>query len=143
MFAQIYLQKGENDVIMFGFFRKKENGSEPPLKKKIKDMKCRRISYVDTDLNELEGDMRQNAQAVLKLTPVNYYAVKNSYISALIYTSQDYEENYIQFKRVENEHIFGESEIYPLDKQTVSKALAKVGIIIDPDQSKRRSDGGE
>lgn len=120
---------------MFGFFRKKESGAEPPLKKKVKDMKCRRISFVDCDFAELESDMRQSCTAVLKLTPVNYYAVKNSYISALVYTSEDYEENYIQFKRVENEHMTDESEIYALDKITMSKALAKVGIIIDLDRA--------
>ena len=38
---------------MFSLFRKKQAQSEPPLKKKIKDMKCRKINYVDEDFDTL------------------------------------------------------------------------------------------
>ncbi|SDA15387.1 hypothetical protein SAMN02910447_00918 [Ruminococcus sp. YE71] len=115
---------------MFGLFRKKaENDS--PLKKRVRDMKCRKISYVDCDFDELCAKMRQSPEAILSLTPVNYYAVKNEYILALVYTSPDYSENYVQLKRISFEKQCGQSEIYALDSSTVSRALAKVGIIID------------
>lgn len=116
---------------LFGIFSsKKSQSGEPPLKKKIKTMKCRRISYVDTDLAELEADIRSDSKAILKLTPVNYYAVKNQYVMAHIYTSIDYSENYVQFTRIDFERRTGETDIYPIDFETLSKALAKVGIII-------------
>jgi hypothetical protein len=117
---------------MFGIFKKKSEG-ETPLAKRIKELKCRKISYVDCDLSELERDMRQSSDAILKLTPVNYYAVKNEYILALIYSSADYSECYVQFKRLSYEKQTGKSAIFTLDKHTMSKALAKVGIIIDVD----------
>ena len=115
---------------MFGLFRKKGE-AETPLKKRIKDMKCRKISFVDCDLDELCAKMRQSPETLLTLTPVNYYAVKNEYILALIYTVPDYSENYVQLKRISYEKQTGQSEIYALDSVTVSKALAKVGIMID------------
>lgn len=116
---------------LLDIFRKStKSESEPPLKKKIKNMKCRKISYVDTDFSELTSAMRRDPKAVLTLKPVNYYAVKNRYIMAFVYTSENYEENYVQFKRYEQEHKTDESEIYSLDCDTLSRALAKVGIII-------------
>lgn len=117
---------------MFSFFgRKKE--AETPLKKKIKDMKCRKISYVDTDFSDLTRDMRASSDALLTLKPVNYYAVKNEYILALIYSSPDYSECYVQLKRIAYEKQTDQSDIYPLDMHTMSKALAKVGIVINVD----------
>ena len=116
---------------LLDIFRKGEKTEkELPLKKRVKDMKCRKISYVDTDFSELASAMRRDPKAVLTLKPVNYYAVKNQYIMAFVYTSENYEENYIQFKRYDFEHKTDESDIYPLDFDTLSRALAKVGIII-------------
>ena len=95
---------------MFSLFKKKQAQSELPLKKKIKDMKCRKINYVDE---------------------VNYYAIKSKYIMGKVYTSEDYQENYVQFFRYEYDHECGKTDIYPLSAELMSKALAKVGIIID------------
>ena len=102
-------------------FGKKRAGED----KRLKDMKCRKISYVDCGLDELKEGMAADVRHIL-----NYYAVKNEYILALIYTSSDYSENYVQFRRISFEKQTGETEIYALDGVTVSKALAKVGIII-------------
>jgi hypothetical protein len=121
---------------LFGIFGRKSDKSAPqetPLKKRVRDMKCRKVSFVDCDFSELESGMKGSGEYILKLKPVNYYAVKNEYILALIYTSEDYSENYVQFKRISFEKKTHESEIYALDKITLSKALAKVGIIINID----------
>ena len=42
----------------------------------------------------------------------------------------DCEENYIKFQRFEHERKTNESDLFHLDRQTLIKALAKVGIII-------------
>ena len=41
---------------MFSLFKKKQAQSEPPLKKKIKDMKCRKINYVDEGFDTLASE---------------------------------------------------------------------------------------
>ncbi len=112
------------------FGRSEKPEKELPLKKRVRSMKCRKINYVDTDFSELKGDMKRDSRAILKLVPVNYYAIKNQYIMAHIYTSDDYSENYVKLQRFDFERKTDESEIYPLDGETLSKALAKVGIII-------------
>lgn len=117
---------------MFGLFGRRKGGSDP-LDKRVKDKKCRKISYVDCDMEELKSGMEQSCGYIMKLTPVNYYAVKNEYVLALIYTEEDYSENFVRFKRVSYEKITDETKIYALDKITLSKALAKVGIIIKAD----------
>ena len=110
---------------MFSLFKKKQAQSELPLKKKIKDMKCRKINYVDA------SEMSADPKAILRLKPVNYYAIKSKYIMGKVYTSEDYQENYVQFFRYEYDHECGKTDIYPLSAELMSKALAKVGIIID------------
>lgn len=116
---------------MFSLFKKKQAQSEPPLKKKIKDMKCRKINYVDEGFDTLASEMSADPKAILRLKPVNYYAIKNKYIMGKVYTSEDYQENYVQFFRYEYDHECGKADIYPLSAELMSKALAKVGIIID------------
>ena len=112
------------------FFKKKSTEAESPVKQKVKGMKCRQISYVDTDFSDLLADMSRDCEAILKLSPVNYYAVKNQYIMAHIYTNEDLSENYVMFTRVEHERRTDKSGYYELDEETLKKALAKVGIIL-------------
>lgn len=112
------------------FFKKKQPEGDSPIKQKIKTMKCRQISYVDTDFSELVTAMRRDPAAILKLKPVNYYAVKNQYIMAHIYTNADLTENYVFFTRIDFEKRTDKSDFFPLDTDTLKRALAKVGIIL-------------
>ena len=114
---------------MFGLFKKKAP-EESALEKRLRDLKLRKISYVDTDFEEFTRLMRQDVKSWLKLKPVNYYATKREYIMGSVYTSPDYEENYVSFERYEQEKRTGKSDIYRVDFELLSKALAKVGIII-------------
>ena len=98
---------------MFSLFKKKQAQSEPPLKKKIKDMKCRKINYVDEGFDTLASEMSADPKAILRLKPVNYYAIKNKYIMGKVYTSEDHQENYVQFFRYEYDHECGKTDIYP------------------------------
>ena len=112
------------------FFKRISSEADSPIKQKVRDMKCRQISYVDTDFSQLIGDIKADRRAILKLKPVNYYAVKNQYIMAHIYSNGDLSENYVFFTRVEYEKRTDKSDYFDLDTDTVKKALAKVGIIL-------------
>ena len=120
---------------MFGLFKKKYP-EETSLQKRLRDLKLRKISYVDTDFEEFARLMRSDVKNWLKLKPVNYYAIKREYIMGSVYTSPDYSENYVSFERYEQERRTDKSVIYAVDFELLSKALAKVGIIITrPDES--------
>ena len=114
---------------MFGLFKKKYP-EETSLQKRLRDLKLRKISYVDTDFEEFARLMRSDVKNWLKLKPVNYYAIKREYIMGSVYTSPDYSENYVSFERYEQERRTDKSDIYAVDFELLSKALAKVGIII-------------
>ena len=49
---------------MFSLFKKKQTQSEPPLKKKIKDMKCRKINYVDEGFDTLASEMSADPKEI-------------------------------------------------------------------------------
>lgn len=114
---------------MFGLFKKKAP-EETALEKRLRELKVRKISYVDTDFDEFTRLMRSDVKSWLKLKPVNYYATKREYIMGSVYTTPDYSENYVSFERYEQERRTHKSEIYSIDFELLSKALAKVGIII-------------
>ncbi len=110
------------------FFKKTENRSEE--KNRLKGMKLRKITYVDCDFARFVADMEKDPKTILSLSPVNYYAVKNQYIMAHVYSSDDLEENYVSFSRYDYEHKTDESRLFELDRELLSKTLAKVGIIV-------------
>lgn len=120
---------------MFGLFKRKKS-EKSELEAHFESLKLRKISYVDTDFDEFTRGMRADVKIWLKLKPVNYYAIKREYIMGSVYTNEDYSENYVSFERYEQEKCTGRSEVYSVDFMLLSKALAKVGIIITlPDES--------
>lgn len=116
---------------MFPFFKKKTAEAGSPLKKRVQNMKCRKINFVDDDFDGLCRDMKKDCKALMRLKPVNYYAIKNSYIMGMLYSEEDFSENFIQLLHFEGERQTGRSDIFTVDTETAVKALAKVGIMID------------
>ena len=112
--------------VMFSFLKKDKD----PLRQKVKDLKCRQIHFVDDGYDEVIGKMESDPSAMLRLTPVNYYAVKEKYIMAKVYSSKDFEENYAEFFRYDSDKLVSSTKLFPVDKLTAAKAFAKVGIII-------------
>lgn len=111
------------------FFRKKKS-EETELEKRLRELKLRKINYVDEGFDSLGAEMNADPAAIMRLKPVNYYAIKHSYILARLYSSEDMEENYVRFLHFEGERECGKTNIYALDRELTSKVLAKVGIII-------------
>ncbi|WP_028505860.1 hypothetical protein [Ruminococcus sp. FC2018] len=112
---------------MLSFFRK---APKDPLRQKVKELKCRQIHYVDKDFDTVAANMDSDCKAILSLVPVNYYAVKEKYIMAKVYSNKDFTENYAEFFRYDSDKLVSSTKLFPLDKVTASKAFAKVGIII-------------
>ena len=111
---------------MLSFLKKDKD----PLRQKVKDLKCRQIHFVDDGYDEVAAAMESDPTALLKLSPVNYYAVKEKYIMAKVYSSKDFEENYAELFRYAGDKVCASTKLFAVDKVTVTKAFAKVGIII-------------
>ena len=101
-----------------------------PLRQKVKDLKCRQIHFVDEHYDEVVAKMQSEPAAMLMLSPVNYYAVKEKYIMAKVYSNKDFTENYAEFFRYDSDKLVSSTKLFKVDKLTTSKAFAKVGIII-------------
>lgn len=111
---------------MLSFLKKDKD----PLRQKVKDLKCRQIHFVDDGYEQVAQGMESDCTVMLKLVPVNYYAVKEKYIMAKVYSSRDFEENYVEFFRYAGDKQVAFTKLFSVDKVTVTKAFAKVGIII-------------
>ena len=101
-----------------------------PLRQAVRDLKCRQIHFADEHYDEVIAKMQSEPAAMLMLSPVNYYAVKEKYIMAKVYSSKDFERSYVDFFRYCGDKLVSSSKLFEVDKLTVSKAFAKVGIII-------------
>lgn len=113
----------------------KKSKSELPLEKKIKSLKMKEVNYVYDDLHETEQRIMQDDKALLDLEPVNYYALKSRYLKACYCTNEDYSENYVRLFAVESvrnvDKVVGKTGLYPVSREVLVRAYAKVGIIIN------------
>lgn len=118
----------------FGLFKKKTK-EESALEKRLYQLKNKRINCVYEDFPEFVLAMENDSATAGKLTPVNYYALKNQYIEAHYFYSPDYKECYVRFTAYENDKVTGKSGVFTVDTGTLVKAFSKVGIIIKPDDN--------
>ena len=98
-------------------------------------MKCREVNYVAVDgFPDFLTELEQSPEKLLKLVPVNYYALKNEYIKATCYSSADCAENYIIFSciadSVRSEKVTFVSGKYKIERDLFIKAMAKFGIML-------------
>ncbi len=105
------------------------------LKNKLKTMKTRTLSYTHEPLSEIEEWFSVNPNALALFEPSNYYASKKKYLSATIYSSTDYSENYVEFQEMicrgdKDDKKSWKSELYPVTQETLKAALARFKIHI-------------
>ena len=117
---------------LFDIFRKREaadrEGGES-LKKRLACLRCKRVNYVACDFDGLCGDMQVDPGCITKLTPVNYYALKDEYIEAAFYSDEEHEENYVIFRLMKYDKPVRASGIYPVSKDVLRKAFSRLGAV--------------
>lgn len=112
----------------FDIFRKKSS-EEQPLKKRLASMKCKLVNYVAVDFSELCGEMDKSEEYLVKLKPVNYYALKSEYIEAAFYSDEGHDENYVIFRLMRLDKPVMASGIYKVPKDILRKAYTKLGAV--------------
>lgn len=111
-------------------FLKRKSESENPCEKRLLQLKSKRINCCYEDFGEFISKVKGNPEEAGSLIPVNYYAVKNKYIEAHYFYSEDYSECYVKFTAYENDKSVDKSEVFEISTQTLVKAFSRVGIII-------------
>lgn len=111
-------------------FKKKSEKPEP-LSKRVLGLKSKRINYVYEDFKEFLALQRLDGGSFVKLTPVNYYAVKNEYIEGQYFFSPDYSECYVKFVSYSGDKPTDRSEIFTIGTDDLVKAFSKVGVIVN------------
>lgn len=115
----------------FDLFTKKSGDSpkEPPIKKKLMSMSCKRVNYVAMDFALLCGSVETDETYLKLLQPVNYYALKDEYIEAAYYSDAEHEENYVIFRLMKYDKPVSQSGIYPVSKDTLREAYTRLGAV--------------
>lgn len=113
---------------LFDIFKKKTT-EEQPLKKRLASMKCKLVNYVAIDFEELCSEMDKSEDYIIRLKPVNYYALKSEYIEAAFYSDGEHEENYVIFRLMKLDKPVMASGIYKVSKDILRKAYTKLGAV--------------
>ena len=113
---------------LFDFFKKKAP-EEQPLKKRLASMKCKLVNYVSEDMEVICSEMERSEEYLVRLTPVNYYALKEEYIEAAFYSDDEHEENYVIFRLMKQDRPVKSSGIYRVSKDVLRKAYTKLGAV--------------
>lgn len=112
---------------MFSLFSKKEK--EPDFVKS-KDTRLKRINLNYLPPQELLPMIDSDISCVEKLTSVNYYAIKEKYIEAFIYYTEDYRKSMLRLVFFVNEKKEQASQYYDLPFKTLSSLFSKIGKYI-------------
>lgn len=113
---------------LFDIFKRKVS-TEPPLRKRLSSMKCKLVNYVCDDFDGLCTEMEKDAEYLVKLKPVNYYAIKSEYVEAAFYSDDGHDENYVIFRLMKLDKPAAASGIYPVSKDILRKAYSKLGAV--------------
>lgn len=113
-----------------GFFDLfKKSSADNSLNKKLAALSCKKVNYVAVDFTELCENMAASPQYLMKLKPVNYYALKDEYIEAAFYSDSGHDENYVVFRFVRLDKPVAVSDTYPVPKDILRKAYEKLGAV--------------
>lgn len=108
---------------------KRKTSAEQPLRKRLSSMKCKLVNYVCDDFDGLCTEMEKDAEYLVKLKPVNYYAIKSEYVEAAFYSDDEHDENYVIFRLMKLDKPAAASGIYPVSKDILRKAYSKLGAV--------------
>lgn len=109
---------------------RRKNSEMSLLEKRVLTLKSKRINCVYQDFDEFIAQMKSDTKSVVTLSPVNYYALKNEYIEAHWFYTENYDECYVKFTSYKDDRVTGKSEIFKVESEILVRFFAKVGIII-------------
>ncbi len=112
---------------MFGFLKNGKIKKSEDEKRAEQLGRTKKVQFTDMPLNEAEKCLEQDIKSVLTFEPVNYYAVKNSFLLCVIYYDEDYGEIYMKFERRVNDMPHGSTKFYKIDKDLFRSILRKFG----------------
>lgn len=116
---------------MFGLFGKKKIGKSEEEKRAEALPRTKKVQFEPMKIPEAEAFLAEDIRRVLELTPVNYYATKNSYLLCTFYYEEDYSEIYMQFEYRVDDLGRGKSKIYAIDKVLMRDILRRFGVNIN------------
>ncbi len=110
---------------MFGFL-KKTNKSE--AEKRAESLPfTKKVQFDPIPLERVEEELVGDLRAVLKYSPVNYYATKNSYLLCVFYYNEDYSEIYMRFESHVDDKMKGKIGFFSIDRELLRDILRKFG----------------
>lgn len=110
---------------MFGFLKKNAKSEEEKRAELLP--RTKKVQFEAIAIESVNEQLSANIRAVLEYAPVNYYALKNSYLLCVFYFNEDYSEVYFRFEYYADDKFKGRSRMFALDKELMQAVLRKFG----------------
>ena len=110
------------------FFRKKEKEAPSNEKKAALSMpKTKKVQFTPVKIPELTALLNSDLYELTKLTPVNYYADKNSFLQCTFFYNEDYTDVYFVVQLFENDFPRASTPYYEADYDLMRKTVIRFG----------------
>ncbi|MBO6301752.1 MAG: hypothetical protein J6N15_04890 [Ruminiclostridium sp.] len=110
------------------FFRKKEKEAPSNEKKAALSMpKTKKVQFTPVKIPELTALLNSDLYELTKLTPVNYYADKNSFLQCTFFYNEDYTDVYFVVQLFENDFPRASTPYYKADYDLMRKTVIRFG----------------
>ena len=109
------------------FFKKKPLISSPEKKAAEKLSKTKKVQFLPQKIEEITGLLDSDLYELTKLTPVNYYASKETYLQCTFFYNEDYSEIYFVVEYYDNDRPSGATPYYKADYELFRKTVARFG----------------
>lgn len=113
---------------MPGLFKRKIKIGKTEEEKRAEALpRNKKVQFEPMEIAEVEKTLDADLREVLKMNPVNYYAVKNRYLLCVFHFDEDYSEVYMRFEMRKDDLPAGKSKTYKIDKMLLRDILRKFG----------------
>lgn len=112
---------------MFGLFKRSKAGKTEEEQRAESMPLTKKVQFDPVSLENVKSELDADLRAVLRYSPVNYYATKDSYLLCVFYYNEDHSEIYMRFEYCVNDSPKGKTRFYSLDKELMRDILRKFG----------------
>ena len=110
---------------MFGFLKREKKSEEEKHAESLP--RTKKVQFDPMPINSAESKLDNDLRAILEFAPVNYYAMKDSYLLCIFYYTEDYSEIYLKLEYHVDDVPKGKTKLYSLDKDLMRDILRKFG----------------
>lgn len=116
-------------MALFGGIFKRNSKSEEEQRAEVLP-RNKKVQFDPMPIGQVDEQLGADINAIMKFTPANYYATKDSYLLCVFYFNDDYSEIYMQLEYYTDDKFKGKTRCFKIEKGLMEAILRKFGVNI-------------